>query len=360
VFTMEPDGPRPVVLVVPGVGDDYPGMAGGLVERLPVFRRELSRCFRLVERESGIDLRALLYPPGAERRAPTLGDVVGQRTSRLEIHRTAVAQPLAFATRYALVRTLIATGVTPSALLGYSVGEFVCACVAGVFTLEDAVRVIAGRARLVDALPEGAVLAVGAAPETLASHVDGEGAHIAALDGPELTVVAGSVDAVEHVQKQLAAHDIASYRLASTHAFHTPMMDPVVEPLRELLGTLPLRPPSVPLLSNVTGTWIRDEDAVSPGYWASHLSRTIRFADNLAALAGLDRPIPVECGPGQTLTNLALRHTDCRGLALRTLPGVFETRTDVELFLATIGRLWAAGVDITVPKALLGAQRSVR
>ena len=245
-----------------------------------MFRRELSRCFRLVERESGIDLRALLYPPGGERREPSLGDVVGQRTSRLEIHRTVIAQPLAFATRYALASTLIATGVTPSALLGYSVGEFVCACVAWVFTLEDAVRVIAARARLVDALPEGAVLAVGASPETLAPHVDGKGAHIAALDGPELTVVAGPVDAVERVRKQLAAHDIASYRLASTHAFHTPMMDPVVEPLRDLLGRCHSGRRRCRSCPTSPGHDPRRGLPRAPVTCASHLSRTIRFAES--------------------------------------------------------------------------------
>ncbi|MGH3761088.1 acyltransferase domain-containing protein [Actinophytocola sp.] len=358
VFTATAGPPRPVVLMVSGVGDEYPGMAEGLFRHLPVFRRELTRCLRVVTPALGIDLRGVLYPPDGARHAPTLGELFDQKADTQEIHRTMVAQPLAFVTRYALARTLVAMGVTPSALLGYSVGEFVCACLTGVFALEDALRVIAARARLVDALPEGAMLAVASGPEPLETHLVEEGVHVAALDGPELTVLAGPVDAVERVRKRLADHEIAGHRLPTTHAFHSPMMAPIVDPLRELLTTVRLSAPSVPFLSNVTGTWIRPEEAASPDYWASHLCRPIRFADNLARLGELDQPIPIEIGPGQTLTNLAVRHIDCRGTALRTLPGVFESRGDLEVLLTAVGRLWAEGADVDLPPSVLGAHRS--
>jgi iturin family lipopeptide synthetase A len=133
------------------------------------------------------------------------------------------------------------------------------------------------------------------------------------------------------------------------------MMAPVVAPLRELLATVPLHPPAVRFLSNATGTWIRDEEARDPDYWAQHLCRTIRFADDLARLEELRQPLAIEIGPGQTLTNLAARHLGGDGVALRTLPGVFESRSDLEVLLTAVGRLWTAGAGVTIPASVHGA-----
>lgn len=350
VFTEAYDPGRPVVFMFSGVGDQYPGMAAGLYRHLSVFRQELDRCLRLLEPEIGMDLRKLLFSLTASVKGkPDLAGLFDQRGSSQEIHQTLAAQPLAFATQYAMAQSLLSLGVRPYALIGYSLGEYVAGCLAGVFSLDDALHLTALRARLVSAQPEGAMLAVTSAPGPLAPHLR-NGVSVAALDSPELTVLAGPVEAIERLGKLLLDQEIACRRLATSHAFHSPMMDPVVEPLREAFAGVSLNPPSLPFLSNVTGTWIRDHEATDPGYWARHPRQTIRFADGLAELWRLHEPIPIELGPGQTLTNLAVRHPAHRGrgqaLALRTLPGVFETRTDLELLLTTVGRLWATGTDI--------------
>jgi acyl transferase domain-containing protein len=350
VFTGEYDPGRPIVFMFSGVGDQYPGMAAGLYRHLPTFRQEVGRCLRLLEPDIGMDLGELLFSPAAPAKGrPDLAALFDQRGSSQEIHQTLAAQPLAFATQYAMAQSLLSLGVRPSALIGYSLGEYVAGCLAGVFSLDDALHLTALRARLVSAQPEGAMLAVTSAPGPLAPHLR-DGVSVAALDGPELTVLAGPVEAIERLGKLLLHQEIACRRLATSHAFHSPMMDPVVEPLRDAFAGVSLKPPSLPFLSNVTGTWIRDCEATDPGYWAQHARQTIRFADDLAELWQLHGPIPVELGPGQKLTNLAVRHPANRGrsqrLALRTLPGVFESRTDLELLLTTIGRLWATGTDI--------------
>ncbi|WP_433333351.1 acyltransferase domain-containing protein [Spirillospora sp. CA-294931] len=344
IFTAEAVPGRPVVFMFSGVGDQYPGMAAGLYENLPPFRHALDRCFELLD----MDLRTALYPEKAdEPTKPGLAALFDQRASTQEIHRTVVAQPLAFATQYAMAQAL---GLTPSALLGYSVGEYVAACLAGVFSLDDALNLVALRARLVADLPEGAMLAVMSGPDAIEPLLEPP-LSVAALNGPELTVLAGPADAIERIGKRLLAQDIASRRLSTSHAFHSPMMDPVVEPLHDLLVTLPLRPPTVPFLSNATGTWINEQEATSPRYWADHLRLPIRFTEQLAEVWKLPDPVLVELGPGGTLTNLAVRHPSRppEGMALRTLPGLFESQPDIEAFLTTVGRLWTTGAEIPWP-----------
>lgn len=357
VFTGVCDPGRPVVFMFSGVGDQYPGMAAGLHRHLPAFRRELGRCLRLLEPLTGMDLGGLLFSAAAPATGtatgrPGLTALFDQRGSAEEIHQALAAQPLAFATQYAMARSLLALGARPSALIGYSLGEYVAGCLAGVFSLDDALRLTALRARLVSAQPPGAMLAVTSAPGPLAPHLR-DGVSVAALNGPEHTVLAGPAEEIERLGKLLLGQDIACRRLATSHAFHSPMMDPVAGPLRDAFAGVSLSPPSVPFLSNVTGTWITDQEATDPGYWARHTRETIRFADSLAELWRLREPVLVELGPGQTLTSLAMRHPARQGrgqaLALRTLPGVFENRTDLELLLSTAGRLWATGTDIDWP-----------
>lgn len=350
VFTAEAGATRPVAFLFSGVGDQYPGMTAGLYASVPRFRHELDHCLDVLGRASGAPLRDVLYPEEGARQAPSLADLFDRRASEQEIHQTGVAQPLAFATQYALARTLWSAGVRADVLLGYSVGEYVAACLAGVFRPDDALRLIARRAELVAALPEGAMLAVMSGPGPPAAHLRG-GVSTAALDGAELTVLAGPAAAVDEVAADLAADGIATRRLTAAHAFHSPMMEPVVEPLRDLLASIPLSPPSIPFLSNTTGTWITDEEAVSPGYWAAHLREPVRFADDLAELWRLGDPALVELGPGKALTSLAARHPAAGSevRAVTTVPGLFESRGDLAVLLEAAGRLWAGGVDVTWP-----------
>ncbi|MEJ8672690.1 acyltransferase domain-containing protein [Streptomyces sp. MS1.AVA.1] len=353
VFTGGPGTRTSRVFLFSGVGDQYPRLGAGLYRRLPEFRRELDRCFGFLAAEHDLDLRAVLFPPetsaGPGDGRPDLAALFDQRETTQEIHRTVVAQPLMFTLQYALARALGTLGAQPSAVAGYSVGEYAAACVAGVFPLEDALRLVTRRAQLVDELPTGAMLAVVAGPGAVAPYVGGQ-VSLAALNGPEQSVLSGPVEAIEKTARRLTAAGVACRRLATSHAFHSTMTEPVTGPLEELLSTLPLRPPDIPVLSNVTGTWLREEEATSPAYWARHLSRTIRFADGVAELWRLADPLLVELGPGQTLSRLALQHpsrpADAAAPVVQTLPGQFESRTEQELLLAAVGQLWTAGLEI--------------
>jgi acyl transferase domain-containing protein len=344
---------RPVVFMCAGVGDQYAGMAAGLARALPVFRQELTRCLRAMEAELGLELTKVLYPDDpVRRRGPSLAAMLDHHNGPAdEIHQTTTAQPLLFATQYAMAITLQTLGPRPSALVGYSIGEYVAACIAGVIRLDDALRLVARRARLVADLPEGGMLAVAAGPQTLAAHLGDEVA-VAALNGPELTVVSGPTGALADIGKRLAARDIASQPLSTSHAFHSPMMDPVVAPLRELVATFELRTPGIPMQSNGTGTWMHAE-ATSPDYWAGHLRNPVRFADNVAELWQLPDPVLIELGPGQALGRLASQspaRPAGRGLTVPTLPGPLEKRPDLVVLLTAIGHLWTAGCPVSFPE----------
>ncbi|MFC7549674.1 acyltransferase domain-containing protein [Plantactinospora sp. GCM10030261] len=372
---------RPVVFLFSGVGDHYVGLGAGLARVVPRFRHELTRCLRAMTEETGIALAEVLYPAGgATSRERSLAQMLSHDDGPVaDIHRTIAAQPLLFATQYAMAVTLQAFGVRPAALCGYSIGEYVAACIAGVLPLDDALRLVARRACLVADLPGGGMLAVAAAPGAIAAAidpglvavaddwaaVDGRGAFevgfgstaplrdgvaVAALNGPALTVLSGPVEALAAVAATLATRGIASQRLSTSHAFHSPMMDPVVEPLRNLIATIPLREPQIPLLCNGTGGWMGAE-AIDPGYWAGHLRNPVRFADNVAQMWSLDDPILVELGPGAALTRLAAQHParplGCGTTAI-TLPGPLEKRPDLVVLLTACGRLWAAGCPIAI------------
>lgn len=340
------------VYLFSGVGDQYPGLCAGLHRCLPAFREELDRCFGVLADEHGLDLHPVLFPPGApEGSGPA--DVFDRHTAPQEIHRTVVAQPLLFALQYSLARALTSLGAGPAALAGYSVGEYTAACLAGVFPVEHALRLVTGRARLVDELPPGAMLAVAAEPGALDGHLDGlfpGPLSLAALNGPQQTVLSGPVEAVEAAVRRLTAAGLACQQLATAHAYHSTMTQALTAPLEELLAAVPLAPPAIPLLSNVTGTWLREAEATSPAFWARQLSRTLRFSDELAEIWRLPDPQLIELGPGQALTRLALGHPDRPANALasvvQTLPGRLESRTEWELLLTAAGRLWAAGATV--------------
>ncbi|MEU1119692.1 MULTISPECIES: acyltransferase domain-containing protein [unclassified Streptomyces] len=342
------------VYLFSGVGDQYPGLGAGLYRCLPVFRQELDRCFRVLADEHGLDLHPVLFPPEPELPgSPAPADGFDRHTAPQEIHRTVVAQPLMFALQYSLARALTSLGAPPAALAGYSVGEYTAACLAGVFPVEHALGLVTGRARLVDELPPGAMLAVAAAPEALAGPLDGllpGPLSLAALNGPQQTVLSGPADAVDAAVGRLTGAGLPSQRLATAHAYHSTMTEVLAGPLEELLAAVPLAPPQVPLLSNVTGTWLRAEEATSPAFWAGQLSRTLRFSDELAEIWRLPDPQLVELGPGQALNRLALGHPDRPSNALasvvQTLPGRLESRTEWELLLAATGRLWVAGAAV--------------
>ncbi|MEO6990216.1 MAG: amino acid adenylation domain-containing protein [Candidatus Baltobacteraceae bacterium] len=303
-------------------------MGRGLYERATTFRTCFDACADILQPLLGRDLRTLLFA----------GDQAADLTA------TRIAQPALFAVEYALAKVLQDYGIEPAAVVGHSVGEFVAACLAGVFSLEDALTLVAERGRLMQDLPAGAMLVVRAGESELGRLLE-RNLDIAALNAPRLAVVSGTLDAIEEMELRLAATGVSSRRLHASHAFHSAMMEPVLAPLsRRVAGKL-LSPPSLPYVSGVTGTWIEDAEATSADYWARHCRVPVRFADALQTLVDGGVNVLLEVGPGATLSTFALQGAAKNGdaIVLRTLPGSEREIGDFEGLLETLGRLWIAG-----------------
>jgi acyl transferase domain-containing protein/acyl carrier protein len=361
LLSMVHDGkPRQVVFLFPGLGGHYVGMGRGLYETEAVFREEIDRCAELLRPLLGLDLREVLYPPQETKAAaspPSQGVDLRRMLRRGEgepdaatrrLNETWLSQPALFALEYALGRQWMAWGIHPDAMIGYSLGEYVASCLAGVMTLADALRLVAGRARLIQELPRGAMLAVPLA-EAQVRPLLGEELSLAALNGPEQSVVAGPADAVAALERRLAAEGIVCRELQTTHAFHSRMMEPLIEPLADLVATVSLQPPRIPYISNLTGTWIEPEDATDPASWTRHLCGTVRFAAGMRELLREPGRILLEVGPGQTLGSLVLQQAHLAGdppllpVVLSSLPHSYEAQNDQAVLLTSLGKIWLLG-----------------
>ncbi len=362
------DGRRdvPVAFLLPGVGDHYPRMGADLYRSEPVFRAEIDRCAELLLPHLGEDLRQVLYPhadpAAAETEAPQgmdlrrlLGRGGGPRSAAAEaLRRTRLAQPAVFAVNVALARLWMAWGIQPEALIGYSLGEYAAAHLAGVLSLPDALRLVAVRAQLIEDLPEGAMLAVPLPEEELLPLLPEE-LSLAATNGPQVSVVAGPEAAVTALVAVLEERDLISQRLETSHAFHSRMMEPIVERFTAELAAVELQPPRVRYVSNVTGRFITAEEATDPQYWVRHLCGTVRFTEGLGALLADRERLLLEVGPGQALATSARQHPARSARhpeRSATLPVVGslrdgrEQQSDVAFLLGSLGRLWLAGAAI--------------
>ncbi|MFP5263123.1 MAG: SDR family NAD(P)-dependent oxidoreductase [Blastocatellia bacterium] len=319
---------RPVVFLFPGQGAQYRGLGLGLCEQEPVFRDQLDRCASLLKPHLPVDIRDALR-------------------SREEDHlnQTWITQPALFAIEYSLAHTLMSWGVLPEAMLGHSIGEYVAACIAGVFSLEDALRLVCERGKRMQQAPPGAMLAVSLNIAELEARLRGQ-LWIAASNAPMVNVVSGTVVAIERLQQELTEDGISCQRLLVSHAFHSGLIEPVIESYVREMSRVSLKPPRIPYLSNVTGTWIKSSEATDPNYWGNHLRERVRFSEALTELCKQPERVLIEIGPGKTLTNLVRRAGDGQVsmTALSTL-GRDSNREGAEL-LRSIGQMWMAGVDL--------------
>jgi amino acid adenylation domain-containing protein len=299
---------RPVFFLFPGQGA-LEALAGAEVGDAPVFREELDRCADLLAPVLGMDVREVLFP------APERAGWAAQ-----ELADAAMSQPALFALEYALARWWMSRSVTPQAMLGHSLGEWTAACLAGVFSLPDALALVAARGRLVQALPAGGMLAVSLPEDEMRRWLTGR-LCLAAVNSPAQSVVAGSCDEVDELLRRLTAQGIGCKRLAARRAFHSALVEPALAPLARAVAERPRRPPRIPFLSNLSGDWITAAEAVDPAYWARHLRQTVRFGAAAARLLGEAGGMFVEVGPGEILIRL-VRLQGGRELEQRTLPSL--------------------------------------
>lgn len=352
--------PPPVAFMFTGLGTQYLNMAGELYSLEPTFRETVDRCCQILEPFLGLDLRSVLYPASPSQTPSTNGfdlrKMLGRGQDTLDavtqtLNQTALTQPAIFVIEYALAQLWMSWGIHPVAMIGYSIGEYVAATLAGVLSLEDALMLVAKRAQLIQALPGGAMLAVPLSVEQVRPLLT-ENLSLSAVNGASLCVVAGSVEAVDALATQLSEQNIACRRLQTSHAFHSHLMKAIAPAFTELVRTIPLHPPKIPYISNVTGTWIAASQATDPTYWTQHLCQPVLFATGLNALWQRYQPILLEVGPGQTLCSLALQCLQNYATEKVVLPSLrdgYHAQSDCAFLLNTLGQLWLSGVSIQWP-----------
>ncbi len=327
-------GGSEVAFLFPGQGSQHSNMAREIYASEPVFRKAIDHCCQILRPHLELDLQALLFPaedsPAAQAR----------------ITDTILAQPAIFTVSYALAQLWLSWGIRPAAMLGHSVGEFVAACLAGVFSLEDALQLVAIRGRMMQGVPHGAMLSVALGEAELRGRINGSCA-IAAVNAPSLCVVSGPTDRVARLEEQFTAEGIACRPLVTSHAFHSPMMDPILEPFAECVARVQLREPRIPYVSCVTGTWIQPSEATDPTYWSRHMRECVRFAAGVQALTENHSRVLLEVGPGNTLSSLAKRNTGfaAEEIIVSSLAGGYSGAGDSAQLMEALGTLWTAGVQ---------------
>ena len=330
---LAPAGQRRVVFLFSGQGSQYPGMAAGLYAAEPVLRDAVDACCDRLAAPLGLDLRTLMFP--ADPAAPEAAE---------QLRQTRFAQAALFTIGYATAQWWMAMGVQPAAMLGHSIGELVAACLAGVMGLDDALAVVAERGRLMGEMPPGAMLSVPLPEDELRTLLT-PGLSVAGINGPSLCVVAGPPDEVDALEARLNAQGSAPRRLHTSHAFHSAMMDGAREPFRRCIAGVALKPPSRPLLSNLTGDWMSAEQATDPAYWARQLRAPVQYARALERLFTDPSHLLLEVGPGTTLSALARSHPQ-RPAALACVASIrhpSDARDDTSVLLEAAGRLWLHG-----------------
>ena len=329
-----PSGEQKIAFLFPGQGAQYPGMGRQLYDTESAYRNVVDLCAEILEPLMHEDIRAIMYPATADAEAAD------------RLRQTRYAQPALFVTSYAAAHLWMEWGIAPDFFAGHSVGEYVGACLGGVFMLEDALRIIALRGQWMQSMPEGDMLAVKLSEEKARALLD-ERLSIAAVNSPSLCVVSGPRDAIAQFEDRLKQDGHTARRLHTSHAFHSAMVDPVIEPLHELLSGITLHPSSIPIFSCVTAQQLTSSEATSPRYWARHCRETVRFYPAIQALDANTPAVYLEVGPGTTLATL-VRQSLSKGpdrLVTGSIPPPDSADLDTATMQSSLGAMWTRGID---------------
>ncbi|PHK27151.1 non-ribosomal peptide synthase, partial [Nostoc linckia z15] len=323
---------HPIVFMFPGQGAQYVNMGRELYETEWIFRQQVDNCCELLKPYLNLNLKEILYPPTLE-------------TTVEKLQQTSLSQPALFVIEYALAKLWMSWGVHPQAMIGHSIGEYVAACISGVFSLEEALTLVAIRGELMQNLEPGSMLSVSISAEEIQPMLGSE-LSLAASNAPSLCVVSGATNAIEILENKLTEQGIDCRRLHTSHAFHSQMMEPILETFVAHVREVNFKAPQIPFISNVSGTWITAQQATDPDYWGRHLRQAVLFNEGIATLLQQPERIFLEVGPGRTLTTLTKRQLATQTMVLTSLRHPQEQVSDVAFLLNTLSRLWLTGLPI--------------
>jgi acyl transferase domain-containing protein/acyl carrier protein len=356
-FSEKPDEIKPIIFMFPGQGAQYVNMGLDLYQTEPVFREEMDLCLEIVKPLMDYDLKEILYPPSDCRGGSP--DPPGPENSPLErgapegrgvsnhINQTEITQPVIFILEYALAKLLIKWGIKPAAMIGHSIGEYTAACLSGVLSLPDALKLVVSRGKLMQGMPTGAMLGVPLPEEELKPLLDDE-ISLAAVNAPSFCVVSGSHKAIDAFSAKLEKKGCECNRLHTSHPFHSKIMEPIQEEFEKIIKSVKFNKPEIPYISNVTGKWLTDEQVKDSRYWIKHLRNTVRFSDGVNELLQKEDSIFIEVGPGQVLSTLVRKHLNKKNVPfiVNLVRHPRENVADDAYLLSKLGQLWLWGETI--------------
>jgi phthiocerol/phenolphthiocerol synthesis type-I polyketide synthase E len=327
---------RPIIFMFPGQGSQYPSMGMELYEQEEVFRENVDLCLDSLEGGLSATLRRLLFTRSEDGQGGNL------------INQTGFTQPALFVIEYALAKLLADFGIIAGVMIGHSIGEYVAACLSGVFTLEDALRLVALRGALIQDLPPGSMMAVSQSEQELMPLAADRRLSLAAVNLPEMCVLAGPSPQIDDLYDELCGKGALCRKLRTSHAFHSEMMDPILEPIRGELKKIKMQPPQIRFISNLTGESVTASEVVTADYWVAHLRQTVQFGKGISGLLKEGNGIFVEVGPGHALTSLVRHHPDKTADHLFVPAMANKDSRDSELpeLQKALGTIWRAGVAL--------------
>ena len=324
-----------LVFMFPGQGAQYVNMGKGLYTREKIFRETVDHSAEYLKPILELDIRELLFPK------------VDIEETAKKLEQTVYTQPALFIVEYALAQVFLSIGIKPAAMIGHSIGDYTAACLAGVFSLDDALYIIAMRARIMQKQEPGSMLSVRVNESEITPYLNAD-ISLAAINSPNLVVLSGLTEKIKELSEKLTELKIENGMLFTSHAYHSKMMEPALEPFTAEFSKIKLNKPALPFISSRTGTWITDEQATDPEFWASQLRNVVRFSDGIIELQKKNHLILIELGPGRALSTMASQHrnNEIKQTAITTLMQTNEKKDDKTNLVDAIGKLWLAGIKI--------------
>jgi len=348
VFTSAQEaGNQPVAFLFPGLGSQYPRMGKELLQKNEFFKKEYNEIVNIFKDLKSDDFESKLAEPN-----------LSESELKELMMQPEISLPSIFCIEYALAKTLENYGIFPQMMLGHSFGEYAAACLAGVFSTENAAKLVLYRAELLEQVKGGAMLSVGISEADVKPFLNDE-ISIAAINGKKLLTLSGAMKAIDAFQDLLSENGIESKKILVATAMHSPLIEPIMRPLEEFVASLAPQKPKIPYISCITGKIIEDSEATDPAYWAKHLRNTVRFSEALSTLYKNTEIIPLEVGPGTTLNTLARQHPErsSKQIPISMMKHPSAETDDEFVFLQALGRLWLAGASVKMNKLYEGEER---